>query len=118
MKYAEYSTQRVSLIEAYLNLAVVQRLDGGQCADAAQKLAKSLDQLALELDPFSEEAPALPPLTVREACRRRTPIDGSDAQAMEGALSLTERERDDARAEVKRLKFALDATLKTLRETP
>lgn len=37
-------------------------------------------------------------LTVREACRRRMPLDGVDAQALEGALALTERERDKARA--------------------
>lgn len=41
--------------------------------------------------------PELPrPPTVREAARRRQPLDGADAQALEGALSLTERERDAA----------------------
>jgi hypothetical protein len=35
-------------------------------------------------------------ITVREACRRAMPLDGADAQALEGALSLTERERDKA----------------------
>jgi hypothetical protein len=35
-------------------------------------------------------------LTVREACRRRMPLDGADAQALEGALAMTERDRDEA----------------------
>ena len=35
----------------------------------------------------------------REACRRRTPIDGAHAQILEAALSRAERERDEARAE-------------------
>ena len=33
-------------------------------------------------------------LTVREACRCRHPLDGADAQALEHALTITERERD------------------------
>jgi len=36
-------------------------------------------------------------LTVREAARRRIPLAGADAQALEGALALTERERDEWR---------------------
>jgi len=35
-------------------------------------------------------------LTVREACRRRMPLDGTDAQALEHALTITEQERDKA----------------------
>lgn len=40
-------------------------------------------------------------MTVREAARQRKPIDGVDAQALEGALVMTERERDDALANLK-----------------
>lgn len=36
-------------------------------------------------------------LTIREACRRRMPLDGADAQALEHALTITERERDALR---------------------
>ena len=43
------------------------------------------------------------PWTVRSAARMRQPLDGADAQALEGALCSTERERDEARAEVERL---------------
>jgi hypothetical protein len=34
--------------------------------------------------------------TVRQAARERQPLDGADAQALEGALAITERERDAA----------------------
>lgn len=40
-------------------------------------------------------------LTVREACRQRVPLDGADAQALEHALTITERERDEAIAAFK-----------------
>lgn len=42
------------------------------------------------------------PWTVRSAARMRQPLDGADAQALEGALCSTERERNEARAEVER----------------
>lgn len=35
-------------------------------------------------------------VTVREAARQRRPLDGSDAKALEHALTITERERDEA----------------------
>ena len=46
--------------------------------------------------------------TVRSAARMRQPLDGADAQALEGALCSTERERDEARAEVERLRAEKD----------
>jgi len=36
------------------------------------------------------------PITVRKACRIQMPLDGADAQALEHALTITERERDEA----------------------
>ena len=39
------------------------------------------------------------PIKVREACRRRMPLDGVDAECLEHALTITERERDTARAD-------------------
>lgn len=42
-----------------------------------------------------------PDITVREACRRRMKLDGADAQALELALTITERERDEAIAAFK-----------------
>lgn len=49
-------------------------------------------------------------LTVREACRQGLPLDGADAKALEHALTLTEKERDAARAAYQRQKAeALDA---------
>lgn len=44
------------------------------------------------------EARADAPASIREAARRRQPLGGPDAQALEGALTMTERERDEARA--------------------
>lgn len=44
------------------------------------------------------------PWTVRSAARMRQPLDGADAQALEGALCSTERERDEARAGIERLR--------------
>lgn len=39
-------------------------------------------------------------ISVREAARRRRALDGADAQALEGALQITERERDAALARI------------------
>lgn len=59
-------------------------------------LSNRLDDLskrvtALEIAPRAE-AIDYDHLTVREAARRRIPLDGADAQALEGALSQVERE--------------------------
>lgn len=42
-------------------------------------------------------------LTVREHARKRGALGGADAQALEGALSMTERERDTALTKVAKL---------------
>lgn len=55
-------------------------------------------------------------LTAREAARMRQPLDGADAQALEGALSLTERERDKAEARVRELEAERDEARLTLSE--
>lgn len=47
--------------------------------------------------------------TIREACRRRMPLGGPDAQALEGALQQVERELDAARTEAATLRAALEA---------
>lgn len=49
------------------------------------------------------------PITVREACRRKMPLDGADAQALEHALTMTERERDAAYAELNKQRPAITA---------
>lgn len=43
-------------------------------------------------------------MTVREACRKRRPLDGADAQALEGALTQAEEEIAALRAENEKLK--------------
>ena len=40
-----------------------------------------------------------PRMTVRQAARARKPLDGVDAQALEGALQQVERELAQAKAE-------------------
>ncbi|RTL21310.1 MAG: hypothetical protein EKK55_16215 [Rhodocyclaceae bacterium] len=62
----------------------------------------------VEIDvPVTRRAPVVPQAVVdakgipaRTAARRRMPLDGADAQALEGALAMTERERDDAAAQL------------------
>lgn len=51
-------------------------------------------------------------LTARAHARARGALDGADAQALEGALSLTERERDLLRAEVERLTAERDRAIR------
>ena len=46
---------------------------------------------------------------IRDACRRRLALDGPDAQALEYALTITERERDEVRGEVAALIKQRDA---------
>jgi len=49
-----------------------------------------------------------PRLTVREACRRRMPLDGTDAQALEHALVQLETERDALRERLKSAERCVD----------
>lgn len=60
------------------------------------------DLAAIDAKPAEEPKPA--PNGLRRAARDRMPLGGRDAQALEGALAMTERERDEARAEIARLK--------------
>ncbi len=43
-------------------------------------------------------------MTVREACRRRMPLDGADSQALEYALQQLEREKAALEVENERLR--------------
>jgi len=47
-------------------------------------------------------------ISVREACRKRIPLGGADAQALEHALTITERERDSFRTESEQLKIEIE----------
>jgi hypothetical protein len=58
---------------------------GCEC-DACERLAR------IQRTPDERRIPS-----AREAARRRMPLDGTDAQALEGAIAITERERDEAR---------------------
>lgn len=62
-----------------------------------QRLDDSIERLRDRVAAANPER-QLEPETARAAARNRRPLDGADAQALEGALSMTERERDEARA--------------------
>jgi hypothetical protein len=79
--------------------AILVALDAGVVPDETE-VRVVLRQIEARL---KAPAPGLAALTVREACRRRHPLDGADAEALEHALTITERERDEARTEVQRL---------------
>lgn len=55
-------------------------------------------------------------ITGRDACRRRRPLDGADAQALEHALTITERERDALRANLAGQQVELATVAKILGE--
>ena len=57
-------------------------------------------------------------LTPRQAARQRVPLDVADVQALEGALSLTERERNEARAHVALLREALEDIIANTQTEP
>ena len=52
--------------------------------------------------------------TVREHARNRGILDGANAQALEHALTITERERDEARRERDKARVELDEARKDL----
>lgn len=52
---------------------------------------------------------------VREGCRRRMPLDGADAQALEHALTITERERDTALSDAAKARSELSKEHTTIK---
>jgi hypothetical protein len=70
---------------------------------ATKALRERAEKAERELARIEREHVARRPpgwMTVRDAAKKRYALDGADAQAMEGAISLTERERDEARAKL------------------
>lgn len=51
-------------------------------------------------EPVGSVAGSVRPISAREAARRRLRLDGADAQALEHALTITERERDALKADL------------------
>lgn len=86
--------------------------DSRSTRDYASKVFDLNQRIIAALDQSKPD----PTLTVREACRRRMPIDGADAQALENALTITERERDEARAELSRWRGNFDGPLAFVRD--
>lgn len=121
--------------------ATDDRLSAAETARAAAEARAT--QAEAELDRLRRDFPPAPPLaiagcdcaacvrlramwaepdvrtvpSVREAARRRMPLDGTDAQALEGAVTITEAERDEARAEAARLREAGEALADALART-
>lgn len=86
---------------------------------APQDLRHALPPAPWDRLNWCDDTPAGAGLTVREACRRRVPLDGADSQALEHALTITERERDDALIGVEAGKRAAQSArelVNTLRE--
>jgi chromosome segregation ATPase len=74
-----------------------------QARDKYEALAVLVDGYRRERDEAKTELehylrPASATESVRSAAKRRMVLDGADAQALENAITLTERERDEARA--------------------
>jgi chromosome segregation ATPase len=85
--------------------------------DHAWEQHSKIDRLTRERDEAKDKLehylrPASATESVRSAAKRRMVLDGADAQALENAITLTERERDEARAEVERLTDERDELLK------
>jgi len=53
MTHEEYTKKRLALLTNSLYAAAVADVDLRQAVDMAKQLAHSLDQLALEIDPFA-----------------------------------------------------------------
>ncbi len=66
--------------------------------EAARRVAVERDELREQWVEPRDRA-GLANATARWCARSRVPLDGAEAQALEGALALTERERDDARSQ-------------------
>lgn len=64
------------------------------------ELERENARLRAEANRPSDEPQPRPNESARSFARRRGTLTGANAQALEGALSLTERERDEARARV------------------
>lgn len=75
--------------------------DNGSLADRDHCAVRGCERLRHEHAASDSSKMDAAPMTVRMACRARTPLDGADAQALEHALVLTEQERDGARQEMR-----------------
>jgi len=109
------ATVRLANEQAALDTKVLDRYREG-----AARQQETIDDLTQQLDAMSRKAidakrlldeargksAATGRMEVREACRQRYPLDGSDAQALEHALTITERERDAALEALETLEHA------------
>lgn len=87
--------ERVRVCETCLCEDLQRRVDDLH-ADR-RRLRAERDEARAEVERLKRPAQATE--SARAYARRRGALDGANAQALEGALTLTERERDEARAE-------------------
>lgn len=97
---------------AAFKLLECQRACDAKDADIAQ-LRADLAEARGKLDRLR---PTNEICSAREAARRRMRLDGADAQALEHALTITERERDEARADLARVTAELDEAIEDRRQ--
>ena len=87
------------VLNPYAIASVVQTVgdayeqDWARCVNTCYDLECDTKRFQQEEDPMTDA------ITVREAARKRNPLSGADAQALEGALSQTERELTALREE-------------------
>lgn len=105
--------------EELLDLAATCSSEAGLLVVATCRLldrfARVLEHLAEQPDHAQRAASAEPAyaetrgcMSARKAARLRTPLDGADAQALEHALTITEKERDAAYARLVELEKERD----------
>jgi len=94
----------------YLNLVSDLEETREELAKAKNEISKLKTRVA-ELEgkiPVPVDRKEREQMRVRAACRRRMPIDGPTAQALEHAITITERERDKAYTEIAELRHLLN----------
>lgn len=85
----------------FLNEIALAIVSAGDIGDPkSQSFRAAIEKAVKE---FTQPGGDTKPISAREAARRRMPLDGADAQALEGALTLTERERDALKEELEKL---------------
>ena len=88
----------VESILEQLNVARINRTELGKAAGQyARERDEQRDRAARAERELADLRPAPRGMTVREAARARHALGGPDAQMLEGALAMTERERDEAK---------------------
>ena len=119
----EVSAVRISKLRAAAQLDAAALLESARAED--KRRIAELEARVLEWVRNCGDVTAqlngvfIPPadMKLREACRKRCRIEGPDAQALEYAITITERERDAATARVAELEKQLAETEEMRQDT-